>query len=215
MNGMNKQRVTLLKDNTKISHFDDVIGNKLSKNNIFYENTMLEYIRSLGSFNTVLDIGANIGNHSLFLGKYVAKKVLSVEPVPNNYELLCKNIKQNNLEHIITPYNYGLARKNGIMYVENIKNNMGACNLVHAGTSNHTVVEVKSASNFAYKFDLVKIDCESMSMEVLYNMLPQIRRNKAHVFIEATMKELYIILNKLNGSIHKVFNSTPTYHVTF
>ena len=90
---MLKQKVTTLNDGNKITHFEDIIGKKINLTKNYYEYGMLDYIRRLGSFDTVLDIGANIGNHSVFFGKYVAKKVHAIEPVPNNLKLLEKKYK--------------------------------------------------------------------------------------------------------------------------
>lgn len=209
-----KQKITYLKDKTKIQHFDDVIGKKLERIKNFYEFGMLDYIRKLGRKKRVLDIGANIGNHTLFFAKYVSDDVLAVEPVPKNFELLKNNVNDNNLEEKVKLYNFGLGKENTVMYVEDIEKNMGACDLTNKKVNGSTSVDVRTASTFAYDFNLVKIDCESMSFEIFMELLPQIIKNNADVFIEANNEELRKI-KEIGGNIIKVFNATPTYHIKF
>jgi len=209
-----KQKITYLKDKTSIQHFNDVIGNKLEKTKNYYEFGMLDYIRKLGRKKRVLDIGANIGNHTIFFAKYVSDDVLAVEPVLNNFELLKNNVSINNLEENVKIYNFGLGKENTVMYVKNIERNMGACDLTDKKVEGSTKVEVRMASTFAYDFNLVKIDCESMSFEIFMELLPQIIKNNADVFIEASSEEIQKI-KEIGGKVIKVFNATPTYHIKF
>ena len=45
----------------------------------------------------VIDVGAFIGDSSISFAKHGAKKVIAMEPLPTNFEIAKKNIKQNNL----------------------------------------------------------------------------------------------------------------------
>jgi len=62
----------------------------------------------------VVDIGANIGYYTLIAARLVGKKgvVYAFEPVPSNYKLLCKNIKENNYTNII-PISKAVSNKRG------------------------------------------------------------------------------------------------------
>ncbi len=53
---------------------------------------------------TVYDVGANCGQMALFFAKQVGKtgKVLSFEPVPENFEILQQNLHLNGLSHVQT-----------------------------------------------------------------------------------------------------------------
>ncbi len=51
----------------------------------------------------IVDIGANIGMFSIHAAQQGAKKIIAIEPNTTNYQLLIRNISQNQFQHIITP----------------------------------------------------------------------------------------------------------------
>ena len=76
----------------------DHIGLEINNFGI-YEEDLLNAIMSfakdklnLKKLSTFIDVGANIGNHSLYFSK-ISKKVFSYEPNPNTYELLKFNTR--------------------------------------------------------------------------------------------------------------------------
>lgn len=76
----------------------------------FYEKYILEFIKS--NFyeydDTFVDVGANIGNHSIFFSKYF-KNVVSIEPSKFNFKLLKLNAgKLSNVEL----FNCGCSNQN-------------------------------------------------------------------------------------------------------
>ena len=67
----------------------------------------------------IIDIGANIGYYALMESQLAPKgNVCAIEPVPENYNLLSKNIAVNNCTNVST-YNFGIGDVNGFseMYV--------------------------------------------------------------------------------------------------
>ena len=51
---------------------DEHISNIIKNTNSFYEIKFLEYIsQNYNKHNTIIDIGANIGNHSLFFSEFL------------------------------------------------------------------------------------------------------------------------------------------------
>ena len=78
-----------------------------------YEETELDVIMQLlpirGNF---IDIGANIGWHSLIIAKnFKQVKVYAFEPIKKTYEFLRQNIKLNTIKNIKT-FNFGFFNKN-------------------------------------------------------------------------------------------------------
>ena len=59
----------------------------------FYEAAILDELREMfPTQRTIVDVGANIGNHSAYWSAFVPHTAIhAFEPVPNNYELLIKN----------------------------------------------------------------------------------------------------------------------------
>ncbi len=47
-------------------HVDDLIFDRIVTGKTFYENRLLEKARSLNLEGVYVDVGANIGNHSIF-----------------------------------------------------------------------------------------------------------------------------------------------------
>lgn len=53
---------------------------KSARKKKFYEVSLLEYIRRLGvRCDVAIDVGANVGNHSVYFGSFLADHVVSVE----------------------------------------------------------------------------------------------------------------------------------------
>jgi FkbM family methyltransferase len=74
----------------------------------------------------IIDIGANIGNHSLFFSKFMSNKVYSFEPYGQNIELFKQNLSNRNC----TLYENALSDKNGKMVLYNCEqNNFGGFSL--------------------------------------------------------------------------------------
>ena len=92
----------------------DHIGLEINNFGIYEENLLnaimsfLKDMVNLKKFDLILDVGANIGNHSLYFSNF-SKQVFSYEPNPNTFELLKFNTK--NLSNI-NIYNIGISNKN-------------------------------------------------------------------------------------------------------
>ncbi|HCW07094.1 MAG TPA: FkbM family methyltransferase, partial [Cytophagales bacterium] len=67
-----------------------------------------------------IDIGANLGEYSLFMAKRLtAGKVIAFEPMEKMVSLLNENIKLNNFSNImVCPF--GLSQQNGVAQVHEV-----------------------------------------------------------------------------------------------
>jgi FkbM family methyltransferase len=59
--------------------------------------------------STVIDIGANVGVFSLYAAYRQARRVFAYEPNTQAFACLVRNVRENHLEHIITPYPFAVA----------------------------------------------------------------------------------------------------------
>jgi FkbM family methyltransferase len=66
----------------------------------------------------VIDIGAYVGDSSIYFALKGAKKVIAIEPRPKAFEELVSNIRLNGLETIIVPINAAVASKAGEICIE-------------------------------------------------------------------------------------------------
>lgn len=143
-----------------------------------FERRFVSYLRSVLPREAVmLDIGANIGNHSIFLAGG-CREIHCFEPNPKVAERLRRNIAYNNLNDRITVYEFGLGdRDETLTFAENSVGNLGASKFIRSGeeleTSHRTMkLEVKCAAGVIDALDLdridfIKIDVEGMEEAVL------------------------------------------------
>jgi len=66
----------------------------------------------------VIDIGANIGDSSIYFALNRAKHVIALEPYPSTFNFAVQNIKVNNLNDKITILNSGYGKASEIVKVD-------------------------------------------------------------------------------------------------
>lgn len=73
----------------------------MKKNKKPYEYYVLEHIerRLSKKPGNIIDIGAHVGNHSVYLAMFCADKVFAFEPNENNIKAYKANMKVNNIEN--------------------------------------------------------------------------------------------------------------------
>lgn len=124
--------------------------------------------------DVVVDIGAHIGIFSIFASKN-AIKVYSFEPFPENFHLLCENIRANQKKNIMT-MNKAVSLVSGKrnLFVD-IENRGGHSFYSNVGRKkSHILVETISLEDFftqqqITKVDFLKMDCEGEEYEILFN----------------------------------------------
>jgi len=95
---------------------DKWICNHFKINKYWEEKTMLKLKEYINPELNILEIGGHCGTSSIVYSSFLAKtsKVYVYEPQKNMYNLLVKNINQNNLHEKIIPYHKGVFCYNGI-----------------------------------------------------------------------------------------------------
>lgn len=159
-----------------------------------YENEELRLIqRHSEGARVFLDIGANVGNHAIFMAKVLnAEKVYAFEANPSTADILKLNILLNGASQTIdiSYVGIGLGDKLGHFQVEYPQiNNIGAARLVEAEGREQTdaakvMVCPLDSLNIGREPQFVKIDVEGMEISVLRGMEGTIRKFRPHMFIE-------------------------------
>jgi FkbM family methyltransferase len=139
----------------------------------FYELQQLLAHRCLiPMHSTVIDIGANCGNHTLFYAYHTrACKIYPFEPNPPALQLLLRNVAANcgtpgsidtSLSDCALGYSYDWVKVR-----HRTEDNLGATRLGAAGPDDH--MKCVKLDNLALVGDIafIKIDVEGMEMEVL------------------------------------------------
>jgi FkbM family methyltransferase len=138
-----------------------------------------------GSFKnaTALDIGANIGNHSLFFSDYFAK-VESFEPSFQAFRLLEYNAS---LVGNIRCHNFGLSDAEGKAGLFVHDSNRGASRIVTMGESiseRIRLIRLDDVAGLDGDIKLVKIDVEGHEASVLLGAEKLIRQHQPIVIFE-------------------------------
>jgi len=136
----------------------------------FYEQAELNMLSQLVPAGaTIVDIGANIGNHSLYFALFMqAKRVIPFEPNPLTYEVLIANVLANGLSDVIDLSYLGVglsdAASNGYG-MEDLQRNLGAASMIE-GAGDISLARADEALG-DIRPDLIKLDVEGMEMGVL------------------------------------------------
>ena len=211
-----KTETNTLKDGTVITGFkNDLITNGHKTTNNFYEFQMLEFIRDNIPKGVMIDVGANIGNHTIFLAKYCATKVMAFEPFPDTFKLLDKNITDNGLQFNVIASNYGLSDNYESVFMKSVNGNAGMNKVDSEGDAPVQLIAFDLILDLDRPITLIKLDCEGYEEKALLGMIETVKKYKPALFIECqTEKELVAIskiLIPLGYSNKQRFNHTPTY----
>lgn len=167
----------------------DYIGHKINLDGV-YEIGDLDFFfaamspnKTLLSAATAIDIGANIGNHSLYFSDHF-RRVLSFEPNPRTFQLLRLNAE---LAGNVTCFNEGISDVNGEVLLETCNTNSGRSAITDKDGGNARSIRVKALDSVideAENVRLIKIDVEGHEEKVLIGAEQTIRRNKPVILFE-------------------------------
>ncbi len=153
----------------------------------FYEGRELGKLKAhFPEGGTFVDIGANVGNHSLYAALFLgAGRVIPFEPNPRAFRLLVQNVLVNRLEEVIdlSRLGVGLAdREEGGFAMEKRKRNLGGARMLPGEGRlrvfrGDTLLEGERPA-------LIKIDVEGMEMPVLAGLEATIAAHRPALLVE-------------------------------
>ena len=183
---------------------------EVEKHGKFFEYGMLEAIEKLPYRPGIcLDIGANVGNHTVFFSKFCKFDVIwAFEPSFNSYSLLCHNTKDFPSQYVICD-NFAIGSEYSKVRMSENKENP-SWNKIE-GDGEITMIPIQTE----YKVSLMKIDVEGYELEVIKGAYEVIEREKPELFVE--WHDGYEpILNALPKGYRYVrtYNNAPSHHFT-
>lgn len=156
-----------------------------------YESFILDIIHEhLKPGMTFVDIGANIGQHSMYAASIIGKKgaVYSFEPIHHIYEQLLSSSKINNFDSIIHANNFAIGEKDETQTLFTSNENIGGSSLVNKeNIGNKIEVKIKNGDSILIqipKIDMIKIDVEGYEYEVLSSIKQSLIKSKPKMLIE-------------------------------
>jgi FkbM family methyltransferase len=157
---------------------DRYIGKSLSEYGEWSEGEVDLLKQILPNNGNVIEIGSNIGTHTVPLAKHVSNGgiVWAIEPQSQNYTLLSKNIKDNNLNNVKT-LKLAISSKKGKAYMdtfdENSINNYGDSKIHKNNFKNSESVTVKTLDQLfedCFKetnIQLIKCDAQGQELNII------------------------------------------------
>ena len=168
--------------------------------------------------DVVVDIGAHIGVFSVFASRLASNgRVYSVEPVPENFEMLKRNLTANGMKHAVA-LNLAVSDKRGVMDLFLSGGNTGGHSLLSTfgGDAVTSRISVKTASladlmseNAISRIDFLKMDCEGAEYAILYSCLDKVLNSIRKI----SMEYHDIDVGTRNGKAMKAFLESKGFRV--
>ncbi|MBM3950929.1 MAG: FkbM family methyltransferase [Rhodospirillales bacterium] len=175
-----------------------------------YEPGVLAFLRDVatvaGSGAVFVDVGANVGTHTLGLARRVSR-LHAFEPWPTAFSALRRNVEINALDNVVLhPYGLGDANAQLTFHVP-ITANRGTGGFVpnvNANRPGETLPVRRGDEVFAdvvERVDLVKIDTEGYELKALAGMRASLASFRPVVVVEVSPATLTERVGKLSPSI--------------
>ena len=197
----------------------------------FYELALLEAVKDAvgpaeGSGKFAIDVGAHIGNHSLFFAGVMGLRVIAFEPVRDTFLTLKRNTSGDTVAGQIGTQNIALMGPHdpevtaSVQITPNDSGDYGSFSSAREQTGKKTVrVRAVTLDSF-YDFlearppAVLKIDVERSEADVIRGGLKVIKRHNPIIVTEvqsqAEFDEIYALLSSVGYEVSGVYNATPT-----
>jgi FkbM family methyltransferase len=174
---------------------NDVVSDSIQVTGLFESEILIPLFEILSKRfdfkeSTAIDIGANIGNHSIFFSD-IFEKVISFEPNPITYKLLSVNTFSLHNIHIV---NLGLSDTDKEISLSVQTGNIGASSAIinrNSGLEHKIrVIRLDDFQDLPSNIELLKIDAEGMETHVLNGANELIRSTHPIILFEQWASEL-------------------------
>ena len=159
-------------------------------------------------YKKVLDIGANIGLHSIILSK-CGYAVDLFEPDPIHFEILERNLRLNNIFDV-KKHNAAVSIKNGEAEFVRVLGNTTGSHLLgfknSYGEREKFKVSVVSIEDYIKDADLVKMDVEGHEAEIITKIDPKHFHNTDLMIEVGTSENAELIFNHLQKNRINMFS---------
>lgn len=192
MNLMKKCRYGLMIYNNK----DIWVGRSIERYGEFSESEVQVFRDAIKPGDFVLDIGANIGCHSMALARIVGPQgtVFSYEPERINFNTLAGNIALNNLQNVYA-FQKAFGSSSGFIAVPELDRertvNFGGLSLCedYSSAPNYTVPLVTLDEQQFLKVNFIKMDIEGMEKLAIEGGKEVISKFKPTLYVEDDREE--------------------------
>lgn len=162
--------------------------------------------------NIIIDVGANIGDSSIYFAIKGASKVIAIEPFPTTFDFLSLNIQTNNFSDNIIPLNIAIDSEPGhFILSENLENSVAT--MASDGASGFNIAKMTIDDLFKeYNIikALLKIDCEGCEYKVLRSISKESWEKILEITVEyhACIQDLKNILEQNGFTVSEIKKNT-------
>lgn len=196
----------------------DYIQSTVARNLVPYEAPMLAAIAAgLVPGDLVLDVGANVGNHTLFLCAATGCRVVAYEPNRELSDAIAQSAALNGFDDLITvrAVGVGASTSDGIL-THLDPANLGSQRVELTLDSGDFQVVSLDNENFESPVRVMKIDVEGMEIAVLEGAKQLLARDRPELYVEcvdlAAFNEVDAFMADNGYSRIGTYNFTPTHH---
>jgi protein O-GlcNAc transferase len=206
---------------------NDLIYRKIAKRRTFYELDLLLHLAGCGPRRGIaVDIGANIGNHTIFFSKFLFDFVIAIDASPKVFPVLQNNVLLNNLSNVYC-INSGVGHFARAAFLSTpATDNLGMARVVDSDNKDGDfAIDIEPLDELLTRHSgtisgepvrLIKIDVEGMQEEVIKGAVQTIEKHRPQLVIEAEDLVEYNgisdLLLPLGYHCAGRFCETPTYH---
>jgi FkbM family methyltransferase len=176
--------------------------NQIRRASTFHENDLLTALALQNrDHDVVIDVGASIGNHTVFFATVLGADVVSIEPSPAALPFLRHNIEANGIADRIEVWEVAGANRSGYAYIGHPDpGNVGLTQLLphRTGTCDVRVrckpldqIVRESALTRGRRVSLVKIDVEGNELDVIRGSRRLIRDCAPVIVVELASDEAF------------------------
>ena len=168
-----------------------LVDKEIFASGVYEKEVMDVYLDKIHAGDTYVDIGANIGEHSLFASYVVGVTghVISFEPITYIRQQFEESIKLNNIQNIsVKPFACGNITETKTLHLE--AGNIGASSLVpladkkHESTEEIRIVRADDVLKEFGKVDFIKIDTEGYEYNVIQGLEQTLSQYHPSLLIE-------------------------------
>lgn len=195
---------------------NDHIPRQIAQHRNFYEWEMLEDVgHRVPEGALIVDVGANIGNHTVFFSRVLGNPTLAIEPNPAALQQLRRNLSLNGVEDRVEVHGLALGAGEGRGTV--VDDDPGNLGRAHVKVGADGEVRIRSLDDLVGDRDvhLIKIDVEGMEPQVIEGARQTLLRCQPWLLVEAAtleaLRPIEALLRPLGYRKRKVYNATPTY----
>jgi FkbM family methyltransferase len=128
---------------------------------------------------TVVDVGAGVGDFSIYAALTPKTRVLGYEPHPQSFLLFKLHLVENNIENV-SPYNLALSAKSGTIALDTSGDDPLQFPGLPIQTTPTDSIQIQSTTlldvlrdNQLKTIDLLKLDCEGAEYDILLTAAPE------------------------------------------